>query len=757
MADISDLDSIQRLTPVKGSRVPNVNKDKDYETSNSSGTYDDSFFQADSYKNFTLPNPNNHYSDSKSSLEDTQDSGFDDAPPNNYPLPAIPAAIDVKRNLLLNAQKNTTSQSPQSLGTAPASPINVQINIPLSDSTQQITTHINHIKNANLSDSKTFDRESSFSRGSEDSGFYTNSIPEKPPQFCSSNAGIKSSASTEQESSGSSVESREQTFNPSAPVGYKSLALDGSSRISNSSDVGYQKASSISTSDLQIATNYDHYTNSNSYCSQYSNDNQSANIDQNNYQDYDSDYNSKTVGSRPLRKNRFGSNSSSGVHSQIFRRSIYNLSSTSLSKASVPFNAKSNRLSRTLLDSHSAIDMYRDAAMKTNDERIQLEYAKFLIVSIETLDNDQSFSLSASFRPMSIADNIGSQNNSSTNLSDFSNNNSSSYIDLKLDDSYSSSKSEQNKAKLIKEAFYWLNVLQKKGNAEACYILGTWYAEGINGAAQDSTKSHRLFLQAAKLHHSKAAFKVAEYYESKKQNSQAVSYYTVAAAMADPNSNYRMATALLRCELSQKKDLKKAIIYLRRAAEIASAECPDGAYVLGLMYLGEFPDKQVNDIVFVDSEEAHKQLDLAANLGMPEAQHKLGHLFEFGEHGFPADPYASITYYRMAAEQNLSLSQMALSGWYLSGSNNILEQSDSLAYDWCLRAAEQEQAVIWYNLAADNGYAEANDRLQKLHNEKNPDNPVNIRRKITKSRKARQTGKKSSKNDSKNKELCTIM
>ncbi|PVU91656.1 hypothetical protein BB559_004037 [Furculomyces boomerangus] len=461
---------------------------------------------------------------------------------------------------------------------------------------------------------------------------------------------------------------------------------------------------------------------------------------------------------RPNRIGRenYGSATDLNVHSRLFRQSVYSISSASLSRASIGGYAKSNRMSKTLLDKESAMNMYREAALKTNDERIQLEYAKFLISSIETLENDKSNLFMNSLpRDSMFASNTfhGYPENMTRTASNYSSQNNS-LSSLQIGDTqYENSNS--NKAKLVKEAVYWIKLLQKKGNAEASYILGCWIEESKYGIPPDKEKANRLYMQAAKSHHAKAAFKVAENYENKKLGAKAVSYYKVAAAMANSSSNYRMATSLLRGELGQRENIKQALIYLRRSAELADKECPDGSYVLGVMYLGEYPNKKVYDHLFKDTEEAHKLLDKAAQLGMPEAQNKLGFLFEFGEHGFPADPYASIMYYKMATEQNFPLSQMALSGWYLSGAPGILEQSDSLAFDLCSKAAEQgllramfgmgyyydigigvekdqEKAIYWYRKAADGGSKEAIERLKKSNGEKSKVDAEGLKRKITK-------------------------
>ncbi|ORX69718.1 HCP-like protein, partial [Linderina pennispora] len=348
----------------------------------------------------------------------------------------------------------------------------------------------------------------------------------------------------------------------------------------------------------------------------------------------------------------------------------------------------------SLVNGSSALDMYREAAKKTQDQRIQLEYAKFLLQSVENLQDPAA-------------------------REDF---NQATEID------------PANRDKLISEAVYWIKHLQRKGNTEASYIAGTWFESGKYGIELDKSKALQLFTYAAKNHHAAAAYKVAVHQEDRKQTGRAFSYYQMAAALGDVSANYRMAKVFLDGALGKKPNPKQALIYLRRAAELANEECPYGALLLGLMYLGEYANPAVYETVFVDAEEAQKLLDKAARLGSADAQYKLGHLFEFGEHQFPVDPFSSIHYYQLAAEQDNPEAQMALSGWYLSGAEGVLNPDDQLTFDWGHRAAQQglpraefamgyyyemgigcekniNQAKDWYERAAHHGSEEAKERL----------------------------------------------
>ena len=55
--------------------------------------------------------------------------------------------------------------------------------------------------------------------------------------------------------------------------------------------------------------------------------------------------------------------------------------------------------------------------------------------------------------------------------------------------------------------------------------------------------------------------------------------------------------------------------------------------------------------------------------------------------GCPRDARQSIIWYTRAAAQGEHQSELALSGWYLTGADGILQQSDTEAYLWARKAA----------------------------------------------------------------------
>ncbi|KAJ1883010.1 hypothetical protein H4R99_000400 [Coemansia sp. RSA 1722] len=412
------------------------------------------------------------------------------------------------------------------------------------------------------------------------------------------------------------------------------------------------------------------------------------------------------------------------------RNSIYSSSQTSLNNRSSVYGLNSTtnkRMSHTLVSATSnGLDMYREAAKKTQDERIQMEYAKFLIQSIENLEDPVvREEINVTYSIYMPGNNVlgGLQGSAADSTASLPLGQQATGVD------------PENREKLIAEAVYWVKHLQRKGNTEASYIAGTWFEKGMYGIEQDKSKAVQLFTYAAKNHHASAAYKVGVYNEERKSSGRAFSYYQMAAALGDVSANYRMAKVFLDGDFNKKANVKQALVYLRRSAELADKECPDGALLLGEMYMGSYPDKSVYDFIFYDAEEAQKLLDKAAHLGSVDAQYQLGYFFEFGEHGFPVHPKTSVHYYQMAAEQDNAKAQMALSGWYLSGGEGV-PIDDRLAFDWGHRAAQQgltramyamgyyyemgigcsvdmDRAKEWYERAAADGSEEAKERLQK--------------------------------------------
>lgn len=144
-----------------------------------------------------------------------------------------------------------------------------------------------------------------------------------------------------------------------------------------------------------------------------------------------------------------------------------------------------------------------------------------------------------------------------------------------------------------------------------------------------------------------------------------------------------------------------------------------------------------NDGVAKDEAYSKQLFTQAANLGYKFSQYRLGCAYEYGSMGCPVDPRQSIAWYSKAAVQEEHQSELALSGWYLTGSEGILQQSDTEAYLWARKAASaglakaeyamgyftevgigspanMEDAKRWYWRAASQNFPKARDRLEEL-------------------------------------------
>ena len=127
----------------------------------------------------------------------------------------------------------------------------------------------------------------------------------------------------------------------------------------------------------------------------------------------------------------------------------------------------------------------------------------------------------------------------------------------------------------------------------------------------------------------------------------------------------------------------------------------------------------------------------AAQLGYSHSQYKLGLAYEHGQLNLIINPKRYIVWYTRAAEQGDPEAELALSGWYLTGSDDILQQNDQEAYLWARKAADKglakaeyavgyytengtgvecdfDEARRWYMRAAAQGNKRALIRLQEL-------------------------------------------
>lgn len=255
---------------------------------------------------------------------------------------------------------------------------------------------------------------------------------------------------------------------------------------------------------------------------------------------------------------------------------------------------------------------------------------------------------------------------------------------------------------LITESLKVIRRLATQGEAydEAQFFLANCYGTGALGLQVDHERAYHLYLQAAKQNHAAASYRVAVCNEigagTKKEPSRAAAFYRKAASLGDTPGMYKLGMILLHGHLGEQKNPREAIGWLKRAAEQADEDNPHALHELALLY-----ESQAGTLVPYDPAYAKSLLTQAAQLGYTSSQYKLGQCYEYGTLTCPVDPKRSIAWYTKAAEKGDAEAELALSGWYLTGSEGILKQSDSEAYLWARRAANKglskaEYAVGYY-------------------------------------------------------------
>jgi len=236
-----------------------------------------------------------------------------------------------------------------------------------------------------------------------------------------------------------------------------------------------------------------------------------------------------------------------------------------------------------------------------------------------------------------------------------------------------------------------LKKLSNAQNQDAMFIMADSIGRGLFGHEPDNKEAFTLYQSAAKLGNAAAAYRTAVCCEigheegggTRKDPLKAMQWYKRAATLGDPPAMYKVGMILLKGLLGQPRNPREAVGWLKRAAEQADSENPHALHELGLLY----ESAQPNDAIIRDELYALNLFQQAADLGYKFSQFRLGCAYEFGLLGCPIDPRQSIFWYSKAATQEEHQSELALSGWYLTGSEGVLNQSDTEAYLWARKAA----------------------------------------------------------------------
>lgn len=252
----------------------------------------------------------------------------------------------------------------------------------------------------------------------------------------------------------------------------------------------------------------------------------------------------------------------------------------------------------------------------------------------------------------------------------------------------------------VMDAHKILKKLVSAQNPDAMFFLADCMGRGILGFEPDSKEAFTLYQSAAKLGHAAAAYRTAVCCElgnddgggTRKDPLKAIQWYKRAATLGDTPAMYKVGMIMLKGLLGQPRNPREAVGWLKRAAERADAENPHALHELGLLY----ESAQPNDVILRDEAYALSLFEQAANLGYKFSQFRMGCAYEYGLMGCPIDPRSSIMWYSRAATQEEHQSELALSGWYLTGTDGVLQQSDTEAYLWARKAAQAGLAKAEY-------------------------------------------------------------
>jgi len=258
----------------------------------------------------------------------------------------------------------------------------------------------------------------------------------------------------------------------------------------------------------------------------------------------------------------------------------------------------------------------------------------------------------------------------------------------------------RSREKYLMDAHKILRKLEKSNNPDAMFFLADCLGRGMFSSEPDNSHAFSLYQSAAKLGHAAAAYRTAVCCEigndegggTRKDPLKAIQWYKRAATLGDTPAMYKVGMILLKGLLGQPKNPREAIGWLKRAAERADTENPHALHELALLY----ESAGDNDPILKDEAYALQLFKQAGELGYKFSQFRLGAAYEYGLMGCPIDPRLSIMWYSRAAMQEEHQSELALAGWYLTGSEGVLQPSNTEAYLWARKAATAGLAKAEY-------------------------------------------------------------
>ncbi|KAL8701914.1 MAG: hypothetical protein Q9224_000268 [Gallowayella concinna] len=288
------------------------------------------------------------------------------------------------------------------------------------------------------------------------------------------------------------------------------------------------------------------------------------------------------------------------------------------------------------------------------------------------------------------------------------------------------------------DAINVVSFLADQHHPKAEFMRGMWLEFGKFNFRMDKKEAFRCYSRAANNGFARAEYRMGMQFESSNDPAKALVHYLRGVDAGDSASNYRVGMMALLGQHGQQLDHARGVDLIRKAADTADENAPQGAYVFGMLQARELKQMSVPDhLLPLNMNAARFHIEKAAYLGFAKAQTKMGGAYELGQLGCEFDPALSLHYNALASRQGEPEADMAISKWFLCGQRGLFEKSDELAFVYAERAAQTglptaefamgyfyeigihvrsdlNESKNWYTKAADHGYAEALGRIEGI-------------------------------------------
>ncbi|EME40131.1 hypothetical protein DOTSEDRAFT_74835 [Dothistroma septosporum NZE10] len=291
---------------------------------------------------------------------------------------------------------------------------------------------------------------------------------------------------------------------------------------------------------------------------------------------------------------------------------------------------------------------------------------------------------------------------------------------------------------LKSDAMNIVTFLADQHHPRAEFLRGMWLEWGRYGQREDKKEAFRCYSRAADRGYVRAEYRIGMLYEGYNDPAKALRHYHRGVDAGDAASCYRVGMMTLRGQHGQQQDYAKGIELIRKSADQADENAAQGAYVFGMLLARELPQIVVPEQYLETNDQLAKQyIEKAAYMKFAKAQVKMGSAYELGAMGCEFSPALSIHYNALASKQGEPEADMALSKWFLVGSEGLFPKNEELAYTYAERAAsgalptaefalgyfneigmhvpvDLGKAEEWYQKAAKHGNNDAKSRLESL-------------------------------------------